>query len=124
MRFSKLVGTAIFLLAAHGALAQSPSFAEANYNLGNLYLAERRFDEAIKKFNNALSSKPSFPEAETNLGSSLLALGRLTESVIHLRKAIALQPQNRDAHHNLSLALRALGDEDGADHEERLSGDR
>jgi tetratricopeptide (TPR) repeat protein len=106
------------------ALAQSPSFAEANYNLGNLYLAERRFDEAIKKFNNALSSKPSFPEAETNLGSSLLALGRLTESVIHLRKAIALQPQNRDAHHNLSLALRALGDEDGADHEERLSGDR
>jgi len=45
------------------ALSLWPQFPEALHNLGLTLAAQRRFEEAIKLYEQALSQRPRFPEA-------------------------------------------------------------
>ena len=53
------------------ALRIKPDYAEAHYNLGNIFLQERKLSEAIGHYEQALRSKPDYAEAHYNLGTRL-----------------------------------------------------
>jgi Flp pilus assembly protein TadD len=93
-----------FLLAA---LACSPDFAEAHYNLGVLNYERRAFAAAARCFARALALDPKNAQACNNLGAVLKELGRLAEAETALRHALLLDPKNAQACNNLALVLLA-----------------
>jgi tetratricopeptide (TPR) repeat protein len=96
------------------ALALAPGDARTRSNLGGLYLAQRRWDEAIAELDSARAADPRLAEAHFNLGSALFERGRLEEAVSALRAGLALQPGAADERLALARALLAAGDREAA----------
>jgi tetratricopeptide (TPR) repeat protein len=90
------------------ALAQDPALADGQYNLGNLYLDQKRLPEAIQCFELALAVRPEFAEAHFNRGVALLDLNRIPEAESSFRRAAALKPDMTAAHYNLGFCLQKL----------------
>lgn len=78
-------------------------------NLGNIYRALKRLDEAERSFRKALRLQPTLPQAHNNLGNVLLELGRLDEAEACYRKAVVIDPKYSNAHSNLGNTLRLRG---------------
>lgn len=91
------------------AIAISPGYADAHFNLGNALLNRGRFEEAIDSYRSALAGQPKNHGAYNNLGDALSELGRLDEAEAAFRKALALWPDYFEAHYNLGNTLRAQG---------------
>ena len=53
------------------AIEKAPSFAEAYYNLGSLYLQTDRAEQAIPILRHALALKPDYTKARTKLDQAL-----------------------------------------------------
>ncbi len=71
------------------------------YNaIGGIYLAQRRYPEAIENFTRAIEIKEDFSEARTNLGVALHVIGRVDDSIAEFKKAL----QN-DLYRNRDIAL-------------------
>lgn len=90
-------------------LKLNPHDAVAEYEIGQILLAENKPQEATPRFERALALSPDFPEA-------LLAVARLrseakrnSEAIQLLEKAVRLQPENESAHYNLMIAYRNAG---------------
>lgn len=77
-------------------------------NLGEVYRALRRMDEAVAAQRQALRIDPNFVEAHNNLGVALDALGRYEEAVAAYQSALQLRPNFAQVHNNLGNALRDL----------------
>lgn len=91
----------------NAVLSQSPTNAEALYNLGYALRMQRRPEAAVKPFRDAIRCKREFPLAEFNLGCTLADLNQLEEAVFHLREALRLKPDYKEAQQK----LRALEDQ-------------
>lgn len=85
-------------------IALDPSYAEAHFALGNLYLRQERWSEAISAYEEALSVRADFPEAGNNLaiarynqGMSLYQAGDKPGAIGALRDAVELDPNNVQA---------------------------
>jgi len=83
------------------------SFA-AHFGLARLFVAEERWDEAVREFKSALARRAS-PEAHYALGHLYYGLGRDTLAARHLRKAVALDGDYREALHLLGLVCERGG---------------
>jgi tetratricopeptide (TPR) repeat protein len=90
-------------------LKLNPNDAVAEYEIGQILLAENKTQEAAPRLERALALSPDFPEA-------LLAVARLrseakrNDEAIHLlERAVRLEPENESAHYNLMLAYRNAG---------------
>ncbi len=90
-------------------LARNPACWMAQNNLGNLFAAEGRADEAVARFEAALKIRPDYPEAESNLGDQLNVLNRSAEAIPHLERALQRQPNYAGAHNNLGIAFMSTG---------------
>ncbi len=104
-----------------GVEKQPESFT-ANFNLGDSYYKQGRFDEAIKSFETALkTSKENEYSAKTyhNLGNSLLKMQEkvqdpqqrskmLQQSIEAYKNSLKLNSEDIDTKYNLSYALRLL----------------
>jgi protein O-GlcNAc transferase len=84
-------------------IAHNPNIAELNHCLGNIYLFENGFDQAIASYRTALSIQPDFAEAHYNLGVALQAQGHVNEAIASYQKAASLKPDYADAHYNLGV---------------------
>ncbi len=84
-------------------------YPETHFNLGNLYAAVGRADEAASQFRAAIRGNPGLAAAYNNLASLQVAVGRLDEALPNLRQVAALTPGDARAHHNLGVVLQALG---------------
>lgn len=93
----------------HKALAIKPDFAEAYYNLGNLYHLRKLYSEAIRCYQKALQLKPDFVEACYNLGNTYLDRKEFEKAKSHYQRTLDLNPGYADAHFNLGIALFELG---------------
>ncbi len=71
----------------------SPGSPRARYNLGNIYLAEGRLDEAVGEYRESLRIKPRDARCRGNLGKALLELNRIPEAVREFETAVSLQPE-------------------------------
>jgi Flp pilus assembly protein TadD len=91
--------------------------APAEYELGDMALQARQWDDAIQHFRRASGIDPGFAEARVGLGKALVSAGRPQEAVAPLEEAVKLQPGNPNAHYQLSFAYRRLGREAEAEKE-------
>ncbi len=79
-------------------------FPQAHNNLGNVYLAMGRYDEAIEQFEACLEYifyQPSFPQTYTNLGISYTKKGDNEKAMESFKIAIKLAPKYCPARLNL-----------------------
>ena len=70
-------------------------------NLGEIYLRQEKFPQAIRHYQEALKQKPEFAEAFYNLGFIAIREGRLDEAVEHYKAALKVQPDMAEAHYFL-----------------------
>ncbi|OJH35045.1 social motility TPR repeat lipoprotein Tgl [Cystobacter ferrugineus] len=76
------------------ALALRPNFSEAKTNLGNVYLSQARYDEAISLYEQALNDMlyPTPFIAQSNLGWALYKKGDKERAVQNIKAAVTINP--------------------------------
>jgi len=94
---------------------ETPTNFEANFNLGDSYYKQEKYDEAIKSFQSALgNAKDDFTRAKIyhNIGNSLLKSNKIQECVEEYKTALKYNPDDQDTKYNLSYALELLKNKD------------
>lgn len=99
------------------ALARSPRYATALFNLGLALGETGALAEAEGCFRKVVQLDPADGEALLHLGLTVRAIGAGGEAVGLLERAVLLQPESADAHEACGLALLDAGrGEDAAFH--------
>ena len=115
------------LLLSVAAFAQSPTFDVASVkpsptdksdriqiNLGNLFLKQARWDNAIAAYAEALRANPAAFEAHNNIAIAFANRGDLAQATAHFREAARLSPQQPEIHSELAEILDRQGLHDEA----------
>jgi CHAT domain-containing protein/Tfp pilus assembly protein PilF len=109
------------------AVKNKPS-PEAHYAIGEFYLTQRRFDDAIGQFNEALKARPRDAALLSDLGAAFLERGKLEasdqgqgksfedfgQSLQHLNQALDLNGQLASALFNRALCKEMMKLRDSA----------
>jgi tetratricopeptide (TPR) repeat protein len=90
-------------------LKLNPSDAVADYEIGQILLAENKPQDAAPRFERALATLPDFGEALLAVAKIRADAKHYDEAIQLLERAVRLQPQNEAAHYNLMLAYRNAG---------------
>ena len=72
---------------------------------GKIYLAEKKYSEAVIEFRKALKANPQFVEAHFQMGRLLVSVGQFGEAAESFQKVVAINPSNLDAQFNLGNLL-------------------
>ena len=91
------------------ALQDYPDSRIAQFNLGDAYYKQQRYDEARQAFNNYAASAGEGSDASRgfyNMGNTFFQSGNLEESIEAYKQALRLNPADEDARHNLEIARR------------------
>jgi CHAT domain-containing protein/Tfp pilus assembly protein PilF len=96
--------------------------AATHHAAGQLYLAEKKFDEAIEQFEEALKADPNDAQLHSDYGAALLEKGRslssepdgrgieaFSQSLVHLNRALALDANFHAALFNRGILHEQLG---------------
>ena len=95
-------------------LEQAPKNYVANFNLGDAYYKQQKFDNAIKSYEQALAeSKTNGQRASVyhNIGNALLKDKKIDQSIEAYKKALKLNPDDPATKYNLSYALSQKNDQ-------------
>jgi tetratricopeptide (TPR) repeat protein len=95
--------------AFRAAIAAQPDFADAHFNLGNIYSFHARPKEAAAAYAAYLALNPQDAAAHFQLAAALIALGDWQRALAALQATLRLAPDNRDGWTNLGYALKKLG---------------
>lgn len=87
------------------AVAGDPLFAEAQMNLGTVYLRIGQYSAAQEAMLRGISLDPSSSAAYSNLAALYLTTGDLGAAESNARRALALSSTNSRAHYLLGLLL-------------------
>ena len=83
-----------------------------NYNLGNAYYQQGKFDEAKQQFETASelksANKEELSKSYHNLGNTLIKNKKYEESVQAFKQALKLNPKDNDTRYNLAYAQSML----------------
>jgi tetratricopeptide (TPR) repeat protein/SAM-dependent methyltransferase len=79
------------------------------YDLGNAFRAQGKWDDAIACYRKALAIAPEHADTYHKLGDVLHRQGRLSEAVASYRNALSIQPDAANLHYNLGGVLRDQG---------------
>jgi tetratricopeptide (TPR) repeat protein len=93
------------------ALEKNPKSNEAQFNLGNSYYKQQRFDEAMREYaNSGTSMKAPDDRAATyyNAGNSLYQSNKYQEAINAYKQSLRLNPNDEDARYNLQMARAKL----------------
>ena len=93
----------------------SPKNFEANFNLGDSYYKQKKYDDAIKSYTGALESAGndnSKAKVYHNIGNSLLKSNKVEQAVESYKNAQKYNPDDADTKYNLSYALELLKNKD------------
>jgi serine/threonine-protein kinase len=92
------------------ALALRPETVSLRYALGDLYLAQRRWDGAIAEYEQADRLDPENAWCHNRLGFTLgWKGGRDDEAIAHFREAVRIDPDIGWSHYFLAIALENKG---------------
>jgi Tfp pilus assembly protein PilF len=69
------------------ALRLDANSPRTHNNLGNLYVAQKKFDLAEKEFRTVLRTDPTNPDGNFNLGLALMARAQPAEAIPHFQRA-------------------------------------
>jgi peptidoglycan/xylan/chitin deacetylase (PgdA/CDA1 family)/uncharacterized caspase-like protein/Flp pilus assembly protein TadD len=81
---------------------------------GQQLYREKRYDEALQKFQAAVQMKPNDPVLLNNLGFMYFVVGKYGDAVNYLQKTLAIDPHRKEAHENLADTLMKMGRTDEA----------
>lgn len=87
------------------AVKTDPGFADAHFNLGNLYRQINRIEDAQNCYLSAISADPRHFLAYYNLARMLQANDRLPEAEAAYLKVLEINPDYVEAHNNLAVLL-------------------
>ena len=90
-------------------VAKMPDNARARTNLAEVYLNQRRADEALEQALAAVRLRPGHAEAQTNLGIAYALLGRQPEALNACGRAAALRPDYARGRSNYGIVLAQSG---------------
>lgn len=98
------------------APAQDPAKEKALQLFWQGYAAykDRRYDEAIKIFDQAIATDPGCYQAYSYKGAALAFKGDYRQALAALDRAIALKPDYEDAYFNKAISLELAGSYDEA----------
>ena len=88
------------------ALQLAPSSTKTHNNLGNLYVAQQKFDLGEKEFTKVLNVSPANRDANYNLGLVLLAKGMPAAAIQHFQR---VHPPTLEARFHLVRAYLQAG---------------
>jgi tetratricopeptide (TPR) repeat protein len=91
------------------ALALDPASRWAHYNLGNVLMAQKRYDEAISEYQKEIQSKSNNSLVHLNLGRVFVLSGQPDKGIPELEIAAGLMPKNPAVQFNLGLAYAKTG---------------
>jgi TolB-like protein/Tfp pilus assembly protein PilF/predicted Ser/Thr protein kinase len=74
------------------ALALNPRYAPAHHWLGEAFVAQRRYDEAVAEKERAFELEPLSPIIPAMLGQIYREARRNDKAIVHLQKAIEVEP--------------------------------
>jgi len=86
------------------AAKQDPNDARAQLGLGNVYLDQGRFKEAVDAYQQTLKLKKDYGDAFQPLSYSLAQLGRFNEAADVLKQALEYDPNNAEIYNNLAFS--------------------
>ena len=95
------------ILVLRRLIERSPGNADAWFNLGNFYRAERQFEDAVRAFARAAQLQPGNAAARVNLAYVLVQSGRFDEAEASVRSALEIFPDEPDLLVNLAQIRRA-----------------
>jgi tetratricopeptide (TPR) repeat protein len=95
-------------------LRTNSELSEIHNLLGNLYLAQRRTNEAIAEYRKVLERSPEHPVIHFNLGLTCLQTGDEDGATFEFREAVRLNPNYAEAHASLGQQLLKMGELDAA----------
>ena len=98
------------------AVALSPEYGDALYNLGCAHQAAGDLSAAVGAYQRAREYEPKRISVYNNLGVVLTELDEIDEAVACLRAGLDIDAQSVRLHHNLGLAFRQGGDPAAAAH--------
>ncbi len=90
-------------------LSLNPSDAVAEYQIGQLLIAEQKKPEAAAHLERAAELRPDFPEALIAVAKLRSDAKRYADAITLLERAVKLQPRNETARYNLMMAYRNAG---------------
>jgi tetratricopeptide (TPR) repeat protein len=90
-------------------LKLNPSDAVAEYEIGQILVAENKLQQAAPRFERALALAPDFAEALLAVARLRSEAKRYDDAIPLLERAAGLQPENESVHYNLMLAYRNMG---------------
>ena len=77
----------------------------SQYNIGNIYFAQKKFKDAIEKFKKATAINPAHSFAYNNIGLAYKKLGNFNEALKFYKKAIDSNKDFVDGHVNYGTLL-------------------
>lgn len=95
--------------ALRKALALDPASRRVHYNLGNVLMAQKRYDEAISEYQKEIQSKSNNSLVHLNLGRVFVLSGQPDKGISELEIAAGLMPKNPAVQFNLGLAYAKTG---------------
>jgi tetratricopeptide (TPR) repeat protein len=99
-----------------------------NYNLGNTFYQQGKYDEAKQQFEIAAGSKePNKKELSNtyhNLGNTLLKNNKYEESIEAYKQSLKLNPSDNDTRYNLAYAKSKLQQQQNKDNKQDKNKDQ
>lgn len=86
--------------AEYKRVLDDPRFAnkeKAYYNLGDLYLAEQRYDDAVEAFRKAIVLEPNHHRAYFKLGKCFQEMGMNDDALDAYEEVLRIAPQSNEA---------------------------
>ena len=94
------------------SLITGKNLKEGNYNLGNSYFKQGKYDEAVKQFESVGGMKDLSSEEKAkvyhNLGNSFVKDKKYEESIGAYKNALKANPKDNDTRYNLAYAQSML----------------
>jgi tetratricopeptide (TPR) repeat protein len=91
------------------AAEQDPTDTRAHAGLGNVYLDQGRYLDAVNSYQQALKLKVDYLPVYQPLAYSLARLNRFPEATETLKQALAYDPNNAEIYNNLAFAYVHAG---------------
>ena len=91
------------------AAQEEPNDARAHAGLGNVYLDQERFKDAVSAYRQALKVKADYLPVYQPLAYSLARLDRYDEAIETLKQALPYDSNNAEVFNNLSFAYVHAG---------------
>ncbi|MBN1405299.1 MAG: tetratricopeptide repeat protein [Candidatus Omnitrophica bacterium] len=86
------------------SITLNPSYSMAHYNLGTLYLNQKKYNEAVKELEEAVRLNPGYTDAYNNLGTIYNIRGQYKEAIRYFENSLRTNPYQE----NIKRALADL----------------